>query len=185
MSLVGFKARNHPQQAADPDVDDRAITPADFAPLAARFGFTVDAAATAHNARLPTYLTPADNALELPWAGRIWCNPPYSDIGPWVAKAWVEHRRGVELIVLLLPANRTEQKWWQRAIEPYRDRGLGLSVEFLPGRMRFLRNGATDIKPNERPPFGCLLAIWATAAVDGVERRRRDLQGPHKQGVKP
>lgn len=32
---------------------------------------------------------------------------------------------------MLLPANRTEQGWWQRHVEP-----------------------------NERPPFGCCLVIW-------------------------
>ena len=36
----------------------------------------------------------------------------------------------------------------------------GLRVEFLPGRIRFLQLGATEIKPNERPPFGCCLLIW-------------------------
>lgn len=31
MSLVGFRAQNHPQQEAKAEVDDRAITDADFA----------------------------------------------------------------------------------------------------------------------------------------------------------
>lgn len=164
MSLVGFKARNHPQQATDANVDDRAITWADFKPLHKRFNFTIDVAASAANTRLPRFWTEKDNALTKSWAGeRVWCNPPYSDIAPWVGKAWHEYRPApVGLIVMLLPANRTEQKWWQENIEPYRDRGL-MSIEFLPGRMRFLRNGATDIKPNERPPFGCCLAIWGGA----------------------
>lgn len=60
---------------------------------------------------------------------------------------------------MLLPANRTEQGWWQRHIEPYRRAG-SLEVEFLKGRMRFLKPGQTEIKPNERPPFGCCLVIW-------------------------
>lgn len=165
MSLVGFKARNHPQQKADANVDDRAITLEDFAPLHARFHFTIDVAATAENARLPRFWTVEDDALTQSWAGeRVWCNPPYSDIETWVRKAWSEWAtqwEHPELIVMLLPANRTEQGWWQRQVESVRDRAHGsLSIEFLPGRMRFLRNGATDIKPNERPPFGCCLAIW-------------------------
>lgn len=164
MSLVGFKARNHPQQKADKNVDDRAITLEDFAPLHERFKFTIDAAATPQNARLPRFWTINDNALDQSWSReRVWCNPPYSNIEPWIERAWDEWTLrfpSPELIVMLLPANRTEQGWWQRQIESGRDRGGSLSIEFLPGRMRFLRNGATDIKPNERPPFGCCLAIW-------------------------
>ena len=91
---------------------------------------------------------------------RVWCNPPYSSIEPWVRKAWAEH--GVaECIVMLLPANRTEQTWWRDLVEPYRDRvGSPLRTEFIPGRLRFLKPGATTIGANERPPFGCCLLIW-------------------------
>lgn len=162
MTLVGFKARNHPQQKASAKVDDRAITPEDFAPLHARFRFTIDAAASASNARLERYWTAEDDALAQSWSGeRVWCNPPYSSIEPWLIKAWLAWREPVrpEIIVVLLPANRTEQGWWQRHIELHRRSGY-LSIEFLPGRMRFLRAGADRIKPNERPPFGCCLAIW-------------------------
>jgi len=166
MTLIGFRARNHPQQhqgslfGPNDEVDDRAITPEDFAPLHARFGFTIDAAAAEHNARLDRYWTMRDDALRQPWLGeRVWVNPPYSNIEPWIRKAWLEHY-AADLIVMLLPANRTEQQWWQRHVEPYRDAEFGLRIEFLPGRMRFLRRGATVVKPNERPPFGCLLAIW-------------------------
>jgi phage N-6-adenine-methyltransferase len=166
VSLVGYQARNHPQQTAkrgaDSAVDDRAITAEDFASLNDRFRFTVDAAATTANARLERFWTVDDDALMLPWTGeRVWCNPPYSHPGRWVEKAWAEwDRMPPELIVMLMPANRTEQQWWQLLVEPFRDRHHGLRVEFLPGRMRFLRNGAPAITPNERPPFGCCLLIW-------------------------
>lgn len=100
-------------------------------------------------------------AMEVPDRERIWCNPPYSDIAPWIRKAWAEHH-GVDAITMLLPANRTEQTWWQLMVEPFRDRpGSPLRVEFLPGRMRFLKPGQTAIGPNNRPPFGCALLTWA------------------------
>lgn len=83
--------------------------------------------------------------------------PPYSAIAPWVAKA---HEELDALVVMILPANRTEQGWWQRHIEPYRDRGGRLTTEFLAGRIRFIRRGQTEVGPNERPPFGTVLAIW-------------------------
>jgi phage N-6-adenine-methyltransferase len=165
MSVVGYRARNHPQQVTArgprPDVDDRATTPELFDPLHERFGFTVDVCALPHNAKLPRYFTPDDDGLAQSWAGeRVWCNPPYSSIEPWVVKAWDSE---ADLVVMLLPANRTEQVWWQRHVEPYRDPAAWepmLRVEFLPGRPRFIAAGADGVGPNERPPFGCCLLVF-------------------------
>lgn len=169
---MSFISRNHPQQvgARGPldEVDDRSTHPDDFAIWDERFGgFTLDAAAAPHNAKCARYFTRADNGLEQSWAGeRVWCNPPYSNLGDWLAKAWDEwmSRNSPPIIAMLLPANRCEQPWWQQHVEPFRDRrGSPLSVEFLPGRLRFIKAGASVIKPNERPPFGCVLLIWAAA----------------------
>lgn len=167
--LVGFNAMNHPQQiarrGARPEVDERATSPEVFGPLDERFRFTLDVAALPHNAKLARFFTPEDDGLTRPWAGeRVWCNPPYSSIEPWLQKAWYEWSQpdGVELVVMLLPANRTEQGWWQRQVEPFR-LDHSLRVEFLPGRLRFIAYDATEIGPNERPPFGCCLLIWHTA----------------------
>jgi hypothetical protein len=85
--------------------------------------------------------------------------PPFSDLRPWIEKAWAEPR--AQLSVLLLPANRTEQTWWQDLIESRRDRvGSPLRTEFLRGRMRFIASGEDRVYPNMRPPFGCVLCIW-------------------------
>lgn len=174
VSLVKFHARNHRQQVgkrgADPKVDDRATTPEVFNPLHERFGFSIDVAALPHNTKLPCYFTPENNGLLQPWTGeRVWCNPPYSLIGPWISKAWEEHEKGCPLIVMLVPANRTEQGWWQDGVEPYRDRpGSGLRTEFLKGRLRFIAHGKTEVGPNERPPFGCVLLIWERASGEEV-----------------
>jgi phage N-6-adenine-methyltransferase len=145
------------------DIDDRATDPVDFARFHERFRFTVDASASPHNAKLPLYWTISDDGLAQDWTPhRVWVNPPYSNLRPWVEKAWTAADAGCPLVVMLLPANRTEQKWWQELVEPYRDEGMGLSVEFLPGRMRFIAPGADRIGSNERPPFGNVLLIFAT-----------------------
>jgi phage N-6-adenine-methyltransferase len=165
VSLAGFSASNHPQQTArrgvDPDKDDRGTTAEVFDPLHARFRFTLDVAAAAHNAKCARYFTREDNGLAQSWAGEsVWCNPPYSDIEPWVIKAWDEwiYTTG---IVMLLPANRTDQRWWHDHVEPMRDRlHSPLRLEFLLGRLRFIQAGRTEVGPNERPPFGCCLLIW-------------------------
>jgi phage N-6-adenine-methyltransferase len=166
MSLVGFRAQNHPQQTPKDEVDDRGTTPEMFDPLNERFGFTLDVAAAAHNAKCERYFTREDDGLAQSWAGeRVWCNPPYSDIKSWVVKAWMEWSfTPPELIVMLLPANRTEQGWWQEHVEPYRDRpGSPLRVEFLRGRPRFIRPNAVIGPKGDRPPFGCCLLIWGEA----------------------
>lgn len=80
-----------------------------FAALDREFRFVGDAAASDENHLHGRYLTEEDNALEVEWdtffpAGNIWCNPPYSDVGPWVEKASTidsdEHG-----VVMLVPAD--------------------------------------------------------------------------------
>lgn len=170
--MIGYKSENHPQQTALrgalDEVDDRGTDRAFFDSLAERFGgFTLDVAAAPHNAKCDLFYTRADNGLEQPWSGRVWCNPPYSrvpgvsDLGSWVRKAWAEWHR-VDLIVMLVPANRVEQAWWQDHVEPARDQpGSPLRVEFLRGRLRFDQPAGWE-KPakGDRPPFGCALLIW-------------------------
>lgn len=170
MALSRFKANNHPQQINRrwPDdvdgVDDRATHPLDFAEFEEQHGpFTVDVAAAAHNTKCARYYTREQDGLMQDWSGeRVWCNPPYSNIAPFIRKAW-DSWASTPIIVFLLPANRTEQQWWQLMVEPFRDRATSpLTVTFLPGRMRFLKPGQTAVGPNQRPPFGCVLLVWST-----------------------
>lgn len=174
MSLVRFKASNHPQQTARRGATDRdnlGTDPKLFANLDTRFHFSLDVAASPENAKCPWYYTVEEDGLIAPWLGRVWCNPPYSQIRLWVEKAWLawNNKPRPSLIVMLLPANRTEQQWWHEHVEPYRDKYLvgqtvGFRVEFLRGRQRFVMPGSEEIGPNERPPFGSCLLIWETDA---------------------
>lgn len=167
MPLTGFKAQNHPQQVlvhgAKVDVDERATPQEFFDMLHRRFSFSIDAAALPYNCKLERFWSPEDDGLAQDWTGeRIWCNPPFSDVRPWVQKA--HESTTADLVVMLLPANRTEQTWWQEFVEPFRDRQLSrLRVEFLPGRLRFGIGRNAPIS-NTRPPFGCCLLIWRAAA---------------------
>ena len=175
MSIAGFKSQNHPQQTgkrgARDHVDDRGTKAELFDPLHRRFGFTLDVAAAPHNAKVSDYLTRDDDGLSVPWltpggdVARVWCNPPYSDLGAWVRKAWAEWDDGhCDVIVMLLPANRTEQGWWQDYVEPVlRERLPIFHVEFLRGRPRFDQPPGWVTPPKgDRPPFGCCLLIWST-----------------------
>lgn len=172
MSLIGFRAKNHPQQATRDDVDDRRTPRSLFDPLHADYRFTIDVAASHENALLPRYYTLETDALKQDWGGeRVWCNPPYSDIEPWVQSAWGTMRHGgCQLVVMLLPANRCEQGWWQRNIEAYRDDkpardGVVLTTRFLSGRLRFdWPAGRVVPAKGDRPPFGCVILTWKRAA---------------------
>lgn len=179
MSLTRFRARNHPQQLAkrseslfpelaDPtdDVDDRWTPPELWNALHERFQFTVDAAASHSNAKLPRYWTKEQDGTAQDWSGeRVWCNPPFSDIAPWVRKA---SETPDALVVILVPANRTEQGWWQEYVEPNRDRGWRLTVEFLAGRTKFVLPRGEYAEKGNTPPFGCCLLIWQPQEIVSV-----------------
>lgn len=166
--IAGFKAKNHPQQVgkrgADDGVDER-ITPADiFEDLNEVHGFTIDAAANAQNTKCAKFFTREQNGLGQPWHGEtVWANPPYSDLNAWVTKAyWETRERGCPKVVMLLPANRCEQPFWQTYIEPYREiQGHGISTRFLRGRRRFgWPAGRVVPKKGDRPPFGLVVVIF-------------------------
>lgn len=177
VSLVGFSANNHPQQVgkrgADDRTDDRRTPDYYWNALHAVLRFDLDAAATSKNSKTADF---CEDGLAESWEGRrVWCNPPYSNIAAWVDKAWVEWP-GAELIAMLLPANRTEQVWWQERIEPWRDRPFGsLHTRFLRGRMRFDRPGWEKPSKGDRPPFGLVLLVWGekheAARAFGIDGR--------------
>jgi phage N-6-adenine-methyltransferase len=128
--------------------------------------FDLDVAACAESHWSERYYTKADDGLAQPWdGGRVWCNPPYSDIAPWVEKAWAEwadrsYRFRERVIAMLLPAIKTEQPWWHAHVEPHRDRaGKILHTHFVPGRTAFARPGSGGVGQSGAP-FGCVLLVW-------------------------
>jgi phage N-6-adenine-methyltransferase len=159
MSLVGFRCRNHPQQRRNPKVDNRATPPEVFCPLNEEWGFTVDVAADSRNKKCERYYSEEDDGLSQSWAGEVvWCNPPWSNIEPWVRKAMEEV--AAQVVVLLLPANRCEQGWWQDHIEPVRDQQDGVvTTRFIRGRTRYINADDDAVRPNARPPCGSVLVI--------------------------
>jgi phage N-6-adenine-methyltransferase len=166
VSLVGFKIENHPQQVAKrgaKDTVDERITPDWlFDQYNERFGFTLDVAANASNAKVDAFYDLESDGLSKPWAPhRVWCNPPYSNLRSWIDKAHAEFLAGCPAIVMLMPANRTEQAWWQDRVEPYRDQpGSRIRTEFLRRRFNFGVPGNEGGKFHSSPPFGCVVLIF-------------------------
>lgn len=142
---------------------DERYTPAKlFLALHEDFAFTLDACATPESAKCERYFCQKHDGLQQSWEGeRVFCNPPYSDIAPWVAKAW---RSKAELVVLLVP-NWTDRAWWQDLVEPYRDsrlshEGMLLATRFLRGRIRFGVPGDPNGEEQGRPEFGNVAMIF-------------------------
>lgn len=83
------------------------------------------------------------DGLSREWDTRVFMNPPYSDITPWVKKAYEESLKGKVVVGLL--RGDTSTNWFHDWVLPYAE------LRFVKGRLRF--NG----KP---APFPSIIAIW-------------------------
>ncbi len=160
-----------PETRVDPGNDaDRRYTTRQTMDLCMRLAdvtaWDLDVAADAESHWAPRWYGVEQDGLKQPWdAERIWCNPPYSDIEPWLCKAWAvygdETLDDFEVLAMLLPANRTEQPWWQRWVEPWRDGNrCGLTTHFLPSRVRYGHPGNPLGHGSGSPPFASVLLVW-------------------------
>lgn len=144
-----------------------------FDPLNDRFKFTLDAAASHENHKVPVYFTPEGrfvkhfstpnrlgelDGLRSPWninfgSHRVWLNPPYGrGIEAWVHKCAQEAPR-CAVIVALLPA-RTDTDWFHRWVFPYAD------LHFLQGRIKFIGGESSA-------PFPSVIAVYRPEQVRG------------------
>ena len=101
-----------------------------FESLDALFAFTLDAAASAKNAKTPRYFDERANGLAQSWEGEtVWLNPPYGRALP----SWIHRARRAALeeraIVVLLVPYRPDTEWW----------GLLLNRDGEAGRLRCSR----------------------------------------------
>lgn len=81
-------------------------------------GFTLDPAASVTNTKVPgNFFDKRKNGLVQEWGPRerIWLNPPFSSILPWLRKT-IES--DVELVVALLPPHFSSG-WWRQCVDPY------------------------------------------------------------------
>lgn len=80
------------------------------------------------------HLTIAEDGLSAPWKGRIWLNPPYSEVERWIAKM-PRHGAGTALVFA-----RVETGYWQDAIWP-----TASALLFPRGRLTFIK-GVPDYR---------------------------------------
>lgn len=90
--------------------------------------FDLDPCAGPMNHAVRNYrLAHDENGLELEWTGRVWLNPPYSNIHLWLDKM-AAHKNGVALV-----NGRSETIWFQRVA------AAASAFLWLKGRVQFLR----------------------------------------------
>lgn len=118
-----------------------------FDALNLEFSFTLDAAATKASAKCLKYFTPEDDGLKQTWHGRVFVNPPFSNIKDWLLKAW---QSDCEIIVFLVPA-RTDTQWWHQYVMKANE------VRFTIDRPHFV-DPVTNV--GKRAPFGCAIVVF-------------------------
>ena len=130
--------------------------------------FSIDLAASAENAVTVPYYTEEDNSLIQPWGqwgwGWAWCNPPFSDIEPWVMKAIAASAPGwnadgtvlqAAKVAMLVPAS-VGSNWWRECVDGR------AHVLFLNGRLTFV--GETAPYPKD-----CAILLYTPFVQGGYE----------------
>jgi hypothetical protein len=100
------------------------------------------------------YVNEVDNGLWVPWTGRVWCNPPYDDIEPWVDRI-TSHGDG-----MLLVFSRTETRAWQKAARH------ASATAFLRDRLSFIRDDGFQ----GRAAAGSTLFAFGAYCADALRR---------------
>ena len=102
--------------------------------------FDLDPCGEEHHKTAKTIYT--NSGLDIPWFGKVWLNPPYSQAEKWVERL-ASHGNGVALIF-----NRMDTKMHQKYVR------LADSVLFIEGRIPFLTK---DLEKRGNPGCGSIL----------------------------
>jgi phage N-6-adenine-methyltransferase len=130
-----------------PDSDNRPTPQKVFDWISQRFGpFDLDVAADDENAKCAKYFTIDQNGLDQKWSGSVWMNPPYSNVLPWVKKAWEYAKAGHGTVTALLPV-WTDTGWFS----DYVTHGY---ITLLKRRIRFSKGAETSA------PFPNMVVVW-------------------------
>ena len=111
------------------------------------------------------------------WGRTNYCNPPYSDIKPWVEKSWLESGRG-NTTLMLIP-DKTEVGYTREARE------CADTVIHMPFRLNFLRpDGSEFLDKNGKkqgPKFPVCIYIFTP---QGLNMPIRDVYHDFRIGFK-
>lgn len=99
------------------------------------------------------------DGLSLPWSGRIWLNPPYSDYAPWVTRL-ADHGSGIAILFARTETVAFDKFVWQRAD----------ALLFIRGRLHFHRPDGVRAKGNAGGPGPSVLVAYGNANADALKR---------------
>ena len=131
--------------------DNWATPQAVYDNLNAEFDFCADVAASKDNHKHKNYWTKEGDALSMNWhsfvpTGYVWCNPPYSDISPWVDKAIEAQAKGLGTVMLVMADPSV--KWFAKAQK------YATEIRFVTeGRIAFLNDGVPQSGNNKGSVF--------------------------------
>lgn len=111
------------------------------------------------------YLTAADDGLDHRWNGRVWLNPPYSEVERWIARL-ADHGTGTALVFA-----RCETRWWFESVWPH-----ATAILFVKGRITFdrpIEYGPVRAGANSGGPS----TLIAYGAADAEALRRSGIEG--------
>ena len=129
-----------------------------------RIKFTLDVCCIKETAKCKKYysLKEKRDGLSLPWSKYNWCNPPYSDITPWVIKASNEALKG-KTSCLLIP-DKPEVGYVREC------KKLSDTIIHMPFRLNFLKPDGTEFLDKEGkkqgPKFPVLVALFTPFGID-------------------
>ena len=121
-----------------------------FDRLDQRFKFQLDACAQEWNSKCDKFYSETQNGLTQPWESWTWCNPPYSQIKWWYAKALHEACRGASSVLLTFA--RTDTKAFHEYVM------LATEIIFIKGRIRFVDPATRKI--SNPAPAPSMLVIY-------------------------
>lgn len=96
------------------------------------YDFDVDLCASSENAKTKCFFSAEDDGLSQAWSDEVgvgFCNPPYSDIKPWIVKAMDEANKGFTT-VMLIPTPNGESHYHEIFVH-------ATSITFITGRIAF------------------------------------------------
>lgn len=97
----------------------------------------LDAAATAKNSLCARWITQEENALVTPWnASIVWCNPPYTLIGPFVERGYKQSQELKNTVLMLLPAYTDPKYWSNYVMKAHEVRFLKGKISISPSRVQ-------------------------------------------------
>ena len=134
------------------------------------YQYTIDGAASEQNTLVPHYWGPGEEISDFfhtyppDWDNqRVWINPPYSMIGDFL-EHWLDVGRGASVTTWLLPS-WTDRLWFHRFIWSVGHPMPRTTVDFLPGRVKFLLPDGTRPLGKDGNPSGGKFASIVVSMV--------------------